>query len=113
MDFNALLQYQERWKLRQEFVAKLRCLRSFLKNWSKNVFGSIKIKKVNILKDIFDLNKIEETIRLTLFECNILSDLNEELSYILKKGRGYVEAKIKDLMDQRRRQQYRIFLQTS
>ena len=67
------------------FVSKLRKLRIFLKNWSKNVFGNIKIKKDKLLSEILVFNKIEENRPLKLAERNVLANLKEELNSILEK----------------------------
>ena len=65
--WNSLFFYNNRFagNSAKIFTSKLRNLRIFLKSWSKNVFGSIKIKKDKILSDILTINKIEEQDLLT------------------------------------------------
>ena len=67
------------------FVSKLRELRIFLKNWNKNVFGNLKIKKDNILNEMLKINKIEESRSLNIGERNVLANLKDELNSILEK----------------------------
>jgi len=66
-------------------VIKLKNLRLFLKNWNKNVFGSVKIKKENLINEIFKINKISETRNFELAERNVLANFKEELNSILEK----------------------------
>lgn len=67
------------------FSRKLRRLRKTLKKWERESFGSVRIKKEKINKQIVELEMKAELEQLSLEEWDLLRDRRKELSEILNQ----------------------------
>ena len=85
----------ERWQF------KIRRLRQHLRGWAKNVSGTYKKEKKQLLDKLSDLDKKAETILLTSDELNLKHSLLERLAQLLREEeiKWYQRAKVKNLLE--------------
>jgi len=85
----------ERWQ------AKIRRLRQYLRGWAKNVSGTYKKEKKELLDKLDELDKKAENLLLNETELNLKHVLSERLVELLREEevKWYQRAKVKHLLE--------------
>jgi len=85
----------ERWQ------AKIRRLRQYLRGWAKNVSGTYKKEKKELLDKLDELDKKAENLLLNETELNLKHVLSERLAELLREEevKWYQRAKVKHLLE--------------
>ena len=85
----------ERWQ------AKIRRLRQYLRGWAKNVSGTYKKEKKELLDKLDELDKKAENLLLNETKLNLKHVLSERLAELLREEevKWYQRAKVKHLLE--------------